>query len=539
MAAPEMELVDGTTAGSKIIAKHNDPWRKFHLGCFGRVNKELLVFKLYYFFLFSAQACAKPFLPVFFRHVGMSAEQTGMLLGLQPVARFVGAPLFGGLADKYRKHRAVMLGMCIVSTALFFCLVFVQFTKNSDIEERIEGNPCNNSNSSSWNSSKDVHVNDNNLPCRGINCSHFSMSRICGNGLPLNMSNEVAVDSTGKSRDKTKTFIVMSVLLITSQLFGNFNSLGDAATVKYLTAIDRGGDYGKQRLWGAVGWGSIAILSGFAIDESAKNLSRSQFLIAFCGFLLFSMATIATIFKLPLECMEGRANPKFFKNVGTILSDCRIATFLLAILIMGTCMETINMYLFWFLQDLNGSHLLMGLTLCMTCVAEVPIMFFSGHLIKRIGHHGVLYLTFVCYTIRYLSYSFIPKAWYVLVIEPLHGVTFGAMWAATTSYGGKISPDGLAATVMGLVTATHFGLGKIIAGFGGGKVYNVYGPRVLFRSLAITSTVTCLLFFLSQKLLKNKTQLSYVHFQNDMQDMNYDTLDTELKEISLDSGDEL
>lgn len=67
----------------------------------------------------------------------------------------------------------------------------------------------------------------------------------------------------------------------------------------------------------------------------------------------------------------------------------------------------------------------------------------------------------------------------------------------------------------------------------------MYGPRVLFRSLAITSTVTCMLFFLSQKLLKNKTQLSYVHFQNDMQDMNYDTLDTELKEISLDSGDEL
>ena len=69
MAAPEMGLVDGTTAGSNSRAKYIDPWRKFHLGCFGRVNKELLVFKLYYFFLFSAQACAKPFLPVFFREV--------------------------------------------------------------------------------------------------------------------------------------------------------------------------------------------------------------------------------------------------------------------------------------------------------------------------------------------------------------------------------------------------------------------------------------------------------------------------------------
>ena len=218
-----------------------------------------------------------------------------------------------------------------------------------------------------------------------------------------------------------------------------------------------------------------------------------------------------------MEYLEGRSKPKIFQNLWTIFSDCHIVTFLIAILIMGTCMSTIEMYLFWFLQDLNGSHLLMGIALCVTCVAEVPIMFFSGHLIHHLGHHGVLYLTFICYTIRYVSYSFIPKAWYVLAIEPLHGVTYGAMWAATTSYGGIISPEGLAATVMGLVYATHFGLGKLVAGFGGGVIYNEYGPRVLFRSLAVTSTVTCVLFALSQILLKKKPQGRYSKFQTEIQ----------------------
>lgn len=505
--------------------------KKFVPERFFRINKNLLVLKLYYFFAFSAQACIKPFYPVFFRHVGMSAQQTGIIIGLQPLARFIGAPVCGALADKYRKHRIAMLVMFIVSTTLQFSLVFVHPNEESSMERNL----CNNS--SIWNSSKRENATGTMWPCGNTrNCSLFTVDRNCGNNSVLNMS-EMA-NSPGQRRNNNKTFLVLVILLFVISLFDNSNSLADAAAVKYLTDLGRGGDYGKQRMWGTVGWGSIAVISGFTIDQSAQHLNQSQFLIAFCGFLLFSILTIITVFKLPVESLEDKSKPKIIQNVWTLLSDCRIVTFLIAILIMGTCMSTIDVFLFWFLQDLDGNHLLMGLTLCMTCVAEVPIMFYSGHLIKWIGHHGVLYLTLVCYTVRYLSYSFIPNAWYVLAIEPLHGVTFGAMWAATTSYGGIISPEGLRATVMGLVSATHFGLGRLIAGFGGGAVYSKYGPRVLFRSLAVISAVTCLLFVISQKLLKKRSQANYSHFQNNFQDIN-SAWDLDMKEISLDSEDDL
>lgn len=505
--------------------------KKFVPERFCRINKNLLVLKLYYFFTFSAQACIKPFYPVFFRHVGMSAQQTGIIIGLQPLARFIGAPVCGALADKYRKHRIAMLVMFIVSTTLQFSLVFVHPNEESSMERNL----CNNS--SIWNSSKRENATGTMWPCGNTrNCSLFTVDRNCGNNSVLNMS-EMA-NSPGQRRNNNKTFLVLVILLFVISLFDNSNSLADAAAVKYLTDLGRGGDYGKQRMWGTVGWGSIAVISGFTIDQSAQHLNQSQFLIAFCGFLLFSILTIITVFKLPVESLEDKSKPKIIQNVWTLLSDCRIVTFLIAILIMGTCMSTIDVFLFWFLQDLDGNHLLMGLTLCMTCVAEVPIMFYSGHLIKWIGHHGVLYLTLVCYTVRYLSYSFIPNAWYVLAIEPLHGVTFGAMWAATTCYGGIISPEGLRATVMGLVSATHFGLGRLIAGFGGGAVYSKYGPRVLFRSLAVISAVTCLLFVISQKLLKKRSQANYSHFQNNFQDIN-SAWDLDMKEISLDSEDDL
>ena len=529
-AEDEMHFVNGKMVGPEGQTQVRLQ-KKFGLGRFFRINKSLLVFKLYYFFMFSGRACIEPFFPVFFRHVGMSAQQAGMIIGLQPVARLLGAPILGALADKYRKHKIVMLIMIIASTTLRFSLVFI----HPDEESNMARNLC--SNSSLWNTSEMVNFAGDTWPCGNTrNCSLSTVNRNCGNRSVLNMSEISNTAQNGRSNNST--FLVLITIVFVLSLFDNSNSLADAATIKYLTDIDRGGDYGKQRLWGAVGWGTIAIISGFTIDQSAQHSNQSQFLLAFCGFLLFSILAAITVFKLPLEFLEGKSKPNIFQNVCTILSDCRIVTLLIAILIMGTCMTTIGAFLFWFLQDINGSHLLMGLSLCMTCVAEVPVMFYSGSLIKWIGHHGVLYLTLVCYTTRYLSYSFLPNAWYVLAIEPLHGVTFGAMWAATTSYGGIISPEGLRATVMGLVTATHFGLGKLIAGFGGGAVYSKYGPRVLFRGLAVLSAVTCLVFVISQKLLKKRYQVSYSHFQNEFENIN-SAWDSEMKEISLDSEDDL
>ncbi|KAJ7363593.1 hypothetical protein OS493_009753 [Desmophyllum pertusum] len=335
----ETRFVNGKMEGQTRIRMRN----QFNPRRFCRINKNLLILKLYYFFAFSGQACIRPFYAVFFRHLGMSAQQTGIIFGLQPLGRFLGAPICGALADKYRKHRLVMLVMFIVSTSLQFSLVFVRPNEDPRIHLRVR--------------KKMPPVTM--VTCGRVmfqeNCTLFSVDRNCRNHSVFNM----LANTAGNGRNNNNTFLLLAILVFVSSLFDNANTLADAAAVKYLTDIDRGGDYGKQRMWGAVGWGSIAILSGFAIDQSSQHSHQSQFFVAFCGFLSFSIAAIITVFKLPLEFLEGKSNPKIFQSVLSILLDCRIITFLFVILIMGTCMSTIGAFLFWFLEDMNGSHLLM------------------------------------------------------------------------------------------------------------------------------------------------------------------------------------
>lgn len=64
-------------------------------------------------------------------------------------------------------------------------------------------------------------------------------------------------------------------------------------------------------------------------------------------------------------------------------------------------------------------------------------------------------------TIRLLGYSLLINPWFVLIIEPLHSITFGLMWASAANYANILAPPGMQATVQGLVGGIHFGIGEI------------------------------------------------------------------------------
>ena len=599
MAADDLSLCDSAELQPATREHPEQEQTTRKLGPFN-INMDLLPMKFYYLFFFGAVASVAPFLPVFFRYMGMSARQTGVLTGLYPLVSFVSKPFWGAVADKCRKHKKVMVVILIVSSLLMFSIVFLPRPASPVTESTCNPMACGSINMTvnpSWcfvflEDLKSILVEDNNkvscrnnilqcsapgdlftalcssnmcrkmcnetasyqdilevekhllgikcallqpfLQCIGIkgNCTESNSGAACCTFLhtenfkpgsnsslclqkfqhfganltfPENKTKEFevgAVDTSGE-RSNSEMFLLLLVIILTSRFFGATDSMADAVVVKYLSKTGKRGNYGKQRLWGGVGWGTVSILAGLGIDELAGYQKQNQFIIPFCGFLVLNIFTVICICKLKAEVLlDGQSRPNILRNLCVIATSYHIMTFLLAILVMGVCFGMVNFYLFWFLQDLGGSHLLMGLALAMTCATEVPIMFFSGYLIKFLGHHGVLYLAFVCYSIRFASYSFIPNAWYVLAIEPLHGVTFGALWAAATSYGGQIAPPGMTATVIGVISAVHFELGPVIAGLAGGTVYSIYGARATFRGIAAMAIVSCVLFAISQEIPK-------------------------------------
>jgi exosortase/archaeosortase len=54
------------------------------------------------------------------------------------------------------------------------------------------------------------------------------------------------------------------------------------ASVHLFSAVgDRPSHYGYQRLWGAVGWGVFAIISGLLVDEFSKGQAQKDYTVVF------------------------------------------------------------------------------------------------------------------------------------------------------------------------------------------------------------------------------------------------------------------
>ncbi len=64
---------------------------------------------------------------------------------------------------------------------------------------------------------------------------------------------------------------------------------------------------------------------------------------------------------------------------------------------------------------------------------------------------------------RYTCYSFVYDPWTVLLIEPLHGVTWALMFTVIQSYAASLCPPHLTATGPGIVYAFHLaGMGSLL-----------------------------------------------------------------------------
>jgi len=118
----------------------------------------------------------------------------------------------------------------------------------------------------------------------------------------------------------------------------------------------------------------------------------------------------------------------------------------------------------------------------------------------------------ISHIIRVMVYTFLTPetVWWVLAVEPLHGVTFACMWAAAIHYAAEISPKGLEATTQGILAGVFSGLGFGLGGITGGFVYQNFGPIVLYRSGAIIVFVAMILYILSIYCLPDDNHEEYV-----------------------------
>lgn len=108
--------------------------------------------------------------------------------------------------------------------------------------------------------------------------------------------------------------------------------------------------YGRQRSFGAIGFGLFSMLSGFWVDavsgqKAYKNYSVIYYLMA----IALLPNTIITNF---LEFKPNKTSSSIIRDIGKLFKSARIIVFFLWCIAVGLCTALIWNFLFWHLEVL-------------------------------------------------------------------------------------------------------------------------------------------------------------------------------------------
>ena len=476
---------------------HNDGKK-----CCPRVNRPLLVPKLFYFFFFSGWGSLLPYLALYFKQLLLTPTQVGILMGLKPFVNFLVIPLWGAIVDRFNKSRLVLIASLIALIIATFSISLVPPPVQRKI---ITHKLCNNTekinrvidlDSEMSEPEIDKMVEDNKDKYLLADDNAFTE----GNPWPLNaIANFKALEAS--YIDSKQCFITLFIITFIGTLISSPSlALVDTATMQLLGPNTH--RYGMQRLTGSIGWGLGASVVGASLKTTHKcdNNRRVEvvdFIPCFYTFagLMITALVIATRFKFNDD--KKAENKKVGLRVGlTALRNSKYLMFLFTALYLGFLMAFIKTFLFWHLKDLGGPQLLFSVISAVNCFAEVSMYFLSSKLIKFIGHAKVLYLGLICYSVRLLYYAFIKDPWYVLPVEILPGITTAAVWAACLSYVSQNSKPGAKTTMQCILHGVHWGLGYGAGEIIGGVLVHRFGAPVTFVIFGVLCIFILLLYAL-------------------------------------------
>lgn len=310
---------------------------------------------------------------------------------------------------------------------------------------------------------------------------------------------------------KTWTFWGFVILTFIGTIFFNVgNSISDAICFDVL-GEEKQSKYGKQRVYGSIGFGIASLLAGYAVDLHTNDFTPAV-------LILIAFASIDLLVLTRLQLPKPTPSESIFKDVGKLLRNRKIAIFLAFATIVGTFDSFIFYYMFWHLEEVaERTHmkdhikLIEGMTVAAECVfGEVLFFMISGKIIKKLGYIHCMSFCLLCYSMRLFMISLIPNPWYLIGIEILmQGCTYALCYTCIvckfaghsfssinnskisfSAYASVISPTGTSATVQGLVAGMDDGLGFSIGALFGGFLYQSLGGKQSFKVFALIALVT-------------------------------------------------
>lgn len=369
-----------------------------------------------YWWSLAAVGALGPFLSLYYRRLGLSGAEIGVLGALPPLAVALLAPFWGALADARSVHRAILRAAFVLPALAALAVAIV-----------------------------------------GDRATFWVLLGLVG---------LMAVGS--------------------SPTFGLTDAFGLAISER------TGSSYGSIRVWGSLGYTAGVFITGRLMGLEVGR----AFLVAYAACLL-----LALVSTLGLPSVTTRHARPLFAGLGTVARNRPMLVLLLVTYLISCASSVMYAYLGIHLEEMGGSAGLVGDAFAMNAASELPVLLFGGWIVARLGSGRLLALAMVVYVVRFLAYTVLPTPEWVLAVQALHGLSYGAFLLGSVTLAHRLAGEELAATAQGLLASMSFGFGSITGSLAGGAVLDRLGTVGIFRGAAAVMLVALAVYAVGWRLV--------------------------------------
>ncbi|MBX9589186.1 MAG: MFS transporter [Hyphomonadaceae bacterium] len=246
-------------------------------------------------------------------------------------------------------------------------------------------------------------------------------------------------------------------------------------------------DYGRMRLWGSLSFIAASLGGGSVVGYWG---AASAIWLVLAGGVLTTLAAHWVARPIGLGRPKAALGPSRLR-LADALGLLSARPFLVFLLATGAIQAAHAMFytfgtLHWAGQGLSAGW--SGMLWAIGVLAEIAIFVVSAALIRHVGAPGLIAVAAMAAVGRWLAMGFDPPLPWLMLLQMLHGLTFGAAHVGAIHFMARAVPDWQTGTSQALYASVTSGIAMGAATLVSGPLYAQYAGRA-YWAMAVVAAV--------------------------------------------------
>lgn len=454
-----------------------------------------IVYNAFYFSFYAGYAPFIMFRPVYFKYVGLSPLFVGLLCGLRFILQSTATPLLILIAEKLRSRKLMFVISYIVLMAKLLIILVVLRPQHQKCVINHIGEQTTQKYSfihhvlfkrdlaEKWNeTAEDTEIlwGDSTIENktlfkatdRPVTATFQETRNVTTTSVSPEFSSKFDsnINSNNFQESKSNPFILPKSHIMEHIIYNNKEELfhificllvlvllSDAFDAAMFTLVEEScsastdaDHFGQAQTCGAIGWGIIVpnlgiIMFYFNQEICGKYIGSFHYVFYFA----FGFLTVAFLCGL---CLDFPTNTQdvLARKVQSPSSNFQYSLFTFASSYSGFSNGFLLTFTYWFIDNLGGSAVVMGLTTGCRAVVNIVVGVALTKMIEKIGHQIIVHIGILCHIVVFVFYFSIKWPLLVLLAEVFHATVHIVTTRTCSSFLSMTAPTGSSPKMQGM-----------------------------------------------------------------------------------------